>query len=101
MLKTPLEDLKESMKSFKLGRFDIDNLKESMTGILATNLLSEAKRRALSDFKNSPMILQEMADVLNMQIDALESGLGETNPFLWRCDGMKRVCKPCFCTSLA
>jgi len=33
MLKTPLEDLKESMKSFKLGRFDMDNLKESMTGI--------------------------------------------------------------------
>lgn len=88
MLKTLLEDLKESMKSFKLGRFDIDNLKESMTGILATDLLSEAKRRALSNFKNSPMMLQEMADVLNMQIDTLESWSWGDEPVPVEVDGL-------------
>ncbi|KAK4692331.1 hypothetical protein P7C71_g4847, partial [Lecanoromycetidae sp. Uapishka_2] len=73
MLKTPLDVLKEEMKSFKLGHFDTDSLKDTMKGILVTDLLSEPKRKALEDFRNSPMILQEMADVLNMQIDSLES----------------------------
>lgn len=80
MLKTPLEILQESMKKFKLGRFDAENLKESMKGILVTDLLSESKRKALGDFRNSPMILQEMADVLNMQIDALKSWSWGTEP---------------------
>ena len=41
--------------------------------LLLTELLSEQKKKALADFKNNPMILGEMTDVLNMQIDALES----------------------------
>lgn len=73
MLQTPLENLREGMKTFELGRFDTEHLKESMKGILVTDLLSEAKRKALEDFRNNPMILQEMADVLNMQIDVLDS----------------------------
>ncbi len=44
-----------------------------MTGMLNTDLLSEEKRKALVDFRNNPAILQEIADVLNMQINALES----------------------------
>lgn len=73
LLKPPLQNLKEGMKSFELGRFEVENLEESTKGVLMTDLLSEAKRTALNDFKNNPMILQEMADVLNMQSDALES----------------------------
>lgn len=73
LLKPPLQNLKEGMKSFELGRFEVENLEDSTKGVLMTDLLSEAKRTALNDFKNNPMILQEMADVLNMQSDALES----------------------------
>ncbi len=69
----PLEALREGMRSFKLGGFDISALQTCMTGMLNTDLLSEEKRKALVDFSNNPAILQEIADVLNMQINALES----------------------------
>ncbi|MCJ1278830.1 hypothetical protein MMC21_006649 [Puttea exsequens] len=73
LLKTPLEVLRESMESFRLDQFTTNNLKEAMKGILVTDLLSEPKRKTLEDFQNNSLILQEMTDVLNMQIDALET----------------------------
>ena len=60
--KTPLESLREHMKDkLSLGRFTID-----------VDLLSREKRNALAEFQNSPMVLAELADVLNMESDALE-----------------------------
>ncbi len=41
--------------------------------MLKIDLLSDAKRKTVSEFLGSPMILREMVDVLNMQIEALES----------------------------
>lgn len=73
MVKEPLEALREGMRSFNLGSFDTSSLQTCMTGMLATDLLSEEKRKAMNDFRNNPAILQEIADVLNMSIDALES----------------------------
>ena len=73
LIESPLEKLRESMKTFKLDRVTTDTLKTAIGGILATDLLSEPKRKALADFQNNPLIRQEIADVLNMQIDALGS----------------------------
>ncbi|CAF9919961.1 hypothetical protein IMSHALPRED_004779 [Imshaugia aleurites] len=73
MVKEPLEALREGMRSFKLGTFDTLVLQTCMTGMLKTDLLSEEKRKALVDFSNNSTLLQEIADVLNMQIDALEN----------------------------
>ena len=73
MIKEPLDALREGMRSFKLGSFDTSALQTSMTGMLEIDLLSEEKRKAMIDFRNNSAILQEIDDVLNMQIDALES----------------------------
>ncbi|KAL6721833.1 hypothetical protein ACLMJK_000938 [Lecanora helva] len=71
-LKTPLETMRETMKSFKLGNLDPAMLETCATGILKTDLLSEAKRKTLAELRNDSRVLQEIADVLNMQIDTLE-----------------------------
>ena len=73
MKKEPLDALRENMRSFKLGGFDTLALQACMTGMKNVDLLSEEKRKALDDLRNNSTILHEMADVLNMQIDALES----------------------------
>ena len=73
LLKSPLETLRESMNKFKLRNLTSDSLKSAMKGILITDLLSESKRKALVDFQNNPLILQEIVDVLNMQIDAIDT----------------------------
>ena len=71
--KTPLETMRESIKSFHPGRLTADLVKACITAMLKTDLLSKAKRTALGDFRNNSIILQEMADVLNLQVDALDS----------------------------
>ena len=73
LTKTPLESLKAEMKDFELGHFDTDGLRTCIKGMLKTDLLSEAKRKALTDFQNNPAFLSEMSDVLNMEIDGLDS----------------------------
>ena len=73
MVKKPLETLRECMRTFKLGTFDVLALQTCMKAMLETDMLSEEKRKVLGDLKNNPAILQEVVDVLNMQIDGLES----------------------------
>jgi len=58
---------------FDLGTLDVDSFKTCISGVLKIDLLSDAKRKTVSEFLGSPMILREMLDVLNMQIEALES----------------------------
>ena len=71
--KTPLETMRESIKSFHPEKITVDILEVCITTMLKTDLLSKAKRTALGDFRNNAMILKEMADVLNLQLDALDS----------------------------
>ena len=73
LVKEPLETLRECMRTFKLGTFDILALQTCMTAILETDMLSEEKRKVLGDLRNNSAILQEIVDVLNTQIDVLES----------------------------
>lgn len=71
--KSPLENLRKTLGSFDLETLDVDSLKTCMLGVLKIDLLSDVKRKTVSEFLGSPMMLREMVDVLNMQIDALES----------------------------
>ena len=71
--KTPLETMREFINSFHPGKLTVDNLKVCITAMLKTDTLSKAKRTALGDFRNNSIILQEMADVMNLQLDALDS----------------------------
>ena len=71
--KTPIELLRGSMRDFVLGRFDVNVLKTCIKGILRMDLLSEVKRKALTGFQNNPVFLSEMSDVLNMQVDTLDT----------------------------
>lgn len=70
---SPMENLRKSIASFELGHLTQDGLSDCIKGILLTELLSEQKKKALGDFENNELILDEMTDVLNMQIDALSS----------------------------
>ena len=72
--KTPLENLREHMKDkLDLRRFTPDVVERCIKGLLSIDLLSREKRHALAEFQNNPLVLVELADVLNMQSDALES----------------------------
>ncbi|XXG95707.1 hypothetical protein Hte_001977 [Hypoxylon texense] len=55
------------------NQFNSANLEWVAEGLLASGLLTEEKRGVLKDFKNNPIILGEVADVLNMRISSLDS----------------------------
>ena len=78
--KPPLETMRESIKSFHPERLTADVLKDCITAMLKTDLLSEAKRTALGDFRNNLIILQEMTDILNLQVDTLNSWSWNNKP---------------------
>ncbi|KAM3074112.1 hypothetical protein ACMFMG_003066 [Clarireedia jacksonii] len=73
-----LVDLRKSVEDFELslsspGQFNETVLKWTINGLLASGLLSEEKRAALKDFLASPVILNEVADVLNMRMAAIDT----------------------------
>ncbi|KAL8736353.1 MAG: hypothetical protein Q9181_002458 [Wetmoreana brouardii] len=72
LTKTPLEAFRSTMKDFDLGRFDNSSMRWCITGLLKLDLLAPSKRAALSDIENNDLLLDEMADVLNIQLDNLD-----------------------------
>ncbi|CAF3448834.1 unnamed protein product [Fusarium graminearum] len=54
-------------------QFTVASLKWTIAGLHSSDLLSNEKREVLKDFETNDMILKEIADVLNMRINALES----------------------------
>jgi predicted DNA-binding protein YlxM (UPF0122 family) len=54
-------------------QFTISSLTWIISGLHSSDLLSNEKREVLKDFESNDMILKEIADVLNMRINALES----------------------------
>ena len=70
---SPLDTLRDDVRSFKLGRFDLDFLKTAIKGLIKADLLSGENLTALMELQANPAVLSEMVDVLNMQVDALES----------------------------
>ncbi|KAH7251540.1 hypothetical protein BKA59DRAFT_472207 [Fusarium tricinctum] len=54
-------------------QFTVASLKWIIPGLHSSDLLSNEKREVLKDFESNDMILKEIADVLNMRINALNS----------------------------
>lgn len=73
LTKTPLENLREQMKKFKVSQMSEDVLQQTMNSLVRTDLLSEERRRALSEFRSNKMVSAEILDVLNLQLDRLDS----------------------------
>ena len=53
--------------------FDTDSLKIALKGLVASDLLSEDKKAILKTFSSNKEVLKEVADVLNMRFDSLET----------------------------
>jgi hypothetical protein len=73
-----LDALQKSVETFEYnlstpGQFNEGVLRWTINGLLASGLLSEEKRAALKDFLISPIILIEVADVLNMRMASIDT----------------------------
>jgi hypothetical protein len=73
-----LEALRKSVEAFETSlstpdQFDNEVLQWTIKGLMASGLLSDEKRGVLKDFLASPVILAEVADVLNMRIAAIST----------------------------
>ncbi|KAK0900148.1 hypothetical protein LTR02_009307 [Friedmanniomyces endolithicus] len=72
-----MEALRASVKEFEreflaIQKFSQHTLRWAITGLLASDLLTNEKREALRDFSSNDTILREVADVLNMRLTALQ-----------------------------
>ena len=73
-----LKALRDSVESFETRlaapeQFNHYVLRWTINGLLASDLLTDEKRAVLKDFNNSPVILSEVVDVLNMRMAAMET----------------------------
>lgn len=77
--KQALKELREKIKSFgtELGSkrtwITVDELDWVSKALLKSDLLSKEKTNILKEFMRNPAVAQEVADVLNMRLAALES----------------------------
>ena len=61
-------------------RFTIEKLKNTISGVLRSDLLAGNKREGLVALKDQPAVLGELVDVLNMDLDALDQWTWEPTP---------------------
>ena len=81
--KTPYQNLRDKFQKFgkkELGRFDVEVLKRCIRGVLQEDLFTGQKRAVLVDLQSRTPVLKEMADVLNMDLDSLDSWKWEPSP---------------------
>lgn len=76
--KKALEVLRTDIQSFEYelscpNGFDEQSLKWCIKGLLSSDLLTDAKRSVLNDFQDNRLVLQELADVLNMRMTDLDN----------------------------
>lgn len=79
-----LDSIRRQVETFELqlatpGQFNMHVIRWTVTGLLSSGLLSEEKNAVLKDFLGSTVILNEIADVLNMRMDSLETWSWETD----------------------
>lgn len=77
-LRAGLADLRENVQNFGSGlaapnQLNSSTLKWVIYGLQASDLLNDEKRDVLKDFVANPVILTEIADVLNMRMTALDN----------------------------
>lgn len=72
-----LENVRSAIGSFGalLGgtKINITNVQHAIQGLLSSGLMDEAKRATLKEFLANPTIQSEVASVLNMRLDALDT----------------------------
>ncbi|CAD6446505.1 8684e763-baad-4724-804e-1bb95811db89 [Sclerotinia trifoliorum] len=76
--KKALDALRKQVAAFgndlsSLGQFNPAVLRWTINGLISSGLLSDEKRAALKDFLASPVILAEVADVLNMRLASIDT----------------------------
>ncbi|KZL66513.1 hypothetical protein CT0861_08721 [Colletotrichum tofieldiae] len=57
----------------KKTHFDEDSLKNTIRGLLRTDILTDQKRTTLNDFLRNEVVLSEIADVLNMRMQTRQT----------------------------
>ena len=70
-LRRELSNFCHALKNDEL--FDADSLKVAIKGLVASDLLSEDKKAILRTFSSNKEVLKEVADVLNMRFNSLET----------------------------
>ena len=83
LIDTPLKMLQTKMGKFEEHnklRFDEAVVKDCIKGVLQADLFAGEKRQALEDLQNRPTVLKEMADVLNIDLDGLETWTWSPTP---------------------
>lgn len=73
-----LQALRSSVSNFEVelsrpGQFNKENLIWAINGLLTSGLITGGDLELLKGFKSNPVVLGEIADVLNMRLAALES----------------------------
>lgn len=77
-LRKGFEDLQDNKHSYWSHPFDEEVVKGCIQGILRSNNITGEKRTTLREFSNNSVVLREIADVLNMRMDARVSWTWET-----------------------
>lgn len=77
MVASSLNNLRTKVENFEVSlasssQFNAHTLHWVIKSLQTSDLLSDEKREVLGDFLNNEVILAEVADVLNMRMDALE-----------------------------
>ena len=79
LFKAPLEAqsalkrMRDAVEKFKMQPLNPDSLKVTISQLLKSDLLSHKKQAALKNFRDNRLVLSEIADVLNMQLESLQS----------------------------
>nr|OQO25633.1 hypothetical protein B0A51_06060 [Rachicladosporium sp. CCFEE 5018] len=78
VLHKALKDMRDKATKFgdtirQSKGFNTETLKWAIKGLLASDLLTQDKRDALRSFRDSDTILREVADVLNMRLDSIDT----------------------------
>lgn len=73
-----VKDLRQAVQAFEVDisrpdQLDHSSLRWTIRGLMSSDLLTNEKREVLKDFLGNPVILSEIADVLNLRLAALES----------------------------
>lgn len=68
-----LKQLKLLVDKFEVGHMSVQDVKDTVSNLLKADLLNPEKQAGLKDLRDNPLVLAEIADVLNMQIDSLRT----------------------------
>ena len=75
-----LQALRKCMEKFEIEQFDSNSVKLAIGHLISSDLLSHQKQAALKNLRDNDLVLAELADVLNMQLENLQSWSWGSDP---------------------